>query len=228
MFEQVKTEFATFHREFAPLFGRPQTERRGEQYLRGLLVQQTDRRNAENIAEAVEAASPRAWQRFLTESPWSSARVMERLQRTVILKSPFHFRMTHSSSSRLLNLRQPTTMLDEGAARHCERNAHCEPQRVDCVRMVHLQQNAQAYVTRQEWRPQVGADIRAIFNAPNRAEAEALLTKTVQISDEWEAGRAYLTHDPGSSGRCLARSSGHKHYCYGNTSSPWRCQATGR
>ena len=44
----------------------------------------------------------------------------------------------------------------------------------------HLQQNAQAYVPRQELRAAVAADIRAIFNAPNRAEAEALLAKTVQ------------------------------------------------
>jgi transposase-like protein len=44
----------------------------------------------------------------------------------------------------------------------------------------HLQQNAQAYVPRQDMKAQVAADIRAIFNAPNRAEADALLTKTVQ------------------------------------------------
>ncbi len=44
----------------------------------------------------------------------------------------------------------------------------------------HLQQNAQAYVPRQEMQAAVAADIRAIFNAPNRAEADALLTKTVQ------------------------------------------------
>ena len=43
----------------------------------------------------------------------------------------------------------------------------------------HLQQNAQAYLPRQELKAQVAADIRAIFNAPNRTEAEALLKKTV-------------------------------------------------
>jgi putative transposase len=45
----------------------------------------------------------------------------------------------------------------------------------------HLQQNAQAYVPRQELKAQVAADIRAIFNAPNRAEADTLLAKTVQL-----------------------------------------------
>src|SRR5690606_13550645 len=39
----------------------------------------------------------------------------------------------------------------------------------------HLQQNAGAYVPTQAQRGQVAAEIRAIFNAPNRAEAERLL-----------------------------------------------------
>ncbi len=50
-FERVAASFAAFHQEFAPLFGRKEAQRRSEQYLRGLLVQQTDRRNAENVAE---------------------------------------------------------------------------------------------------------------------------------------------------------------------------------
>ena len=79
-FERVAASFATFHREFAPLFGRTESQQRGEQYLRGLLVQQTDRRNAENLAESIEGATPRALQRFLTNSPWSSDAVIERLQ----------------------------------------------------------------------------------------------------------------------------------------------------
>ena len=44
----------------------------------------------------------------------------------------------------------------------------------------HLQKNAQSYVPRQRMKAEVAADIRAIFNAPNRYEAEALLGKTVQ------------------------------------------------
>jgi len=39
----------------------------------------------------------------------------------------------------------------------------------------HLQQNAQAYVPRIGMRQEVAADIKAIFNAPNRMEAERLL-----------------------------------------------------
>ena len=44
----------------------------------------------------------------------------------------------------------------------------------------HLQQNAQAYVPRQEMKTEVALAIRAIFNAPNRLEADALLAKTVE------------------------------------------------
>jgi len=42
----------------------------------------------------------------------------------------------------------------------------------------HLQQNAQAYVPKKEMKPLVAEDIRSIFNAPNRAEADRLLKLT--------------------------------------------------
>ena len=44
----------------------------------------------------------------------------------------------------------------------------------------HLQQNAQAYVPRQELKAEVAAAIRAIFNAPSLHEAKRLLGETVQ------------------------------------------------
>ena len=44
----------------------------------------------------------------------------------------------------------------------------------------HLQQNAQAYVPRKEMQAEVTEDIRTIFQAPDRATAEAYLTKAVQ------------------------------------------------
>jgi putative transposase len=44
----------------------------------------------------------------------------------------------------------------------------------------HLQQNAQAYVPRKELQAEVAADIRLIFNAPDRPTAEAYLARTVQ------------------------------------------------
>lgn len=44
----------------------------------------------------------------------------------------------------------------------------------------HLQQNASAYVPRRDMLKEVAADIRTIFNAPDRATAEAYLNKMVQ------------------------------------------------
>ncbi len=44
----------------------------------------------------------------------------------------------------------------------------------------HLQQNAQAYVPRKDMLTEVAADIRTIFDAPDRSTAEAYLTKMVE------------------------------------------------
>ena len=44
----------------------------------------------------------------------------------------------------------------------------------------HLQQNAGAYVPKQAMRFEVAADIRAMFNAPDRKTAEALLQAAIQ------------------------------------------------
>jgi putative transposase len=43
----------------------------------------------------------------------------------------------------------------------------------------HLQQNAQAYVPRREMQTEVAADIRTIFDAPDRTTADAYLARTV-------------------------------------------------
>lgn len=44
----------------------------------------------------------------------------------------------------------------------------------------HLQQNAQAYIPKKEMKPLVAEDIRSIFNAPNREEADRLLKLNVE------------------------------------------------
>jgi transposase-like protein len=44
----------------------------------------------------------------------------------------------------------------------------------------HLQQNAQAYVPRKSMQREVADDIRTIFNAPDRATAEAWLAQTIR------------------------------------------------
>jgi SRSO17 transposase len=82
-FRRVAGAFRRFHTRFAPLFGRKEARRHGEQYLRGLLVQHAERRNAENLAEAVVGSAgrdARALQQFLTDSPWSPEPVVAELQ----------------------------------------------------------------------------------------------------------------------------------------------------
>src|SRR5436305_11813729 len=83
-FRRVAGALRTFHKGFAPLFGRKEARRHGEQYVRGLLVQHAERRNAENLAEAVVGTADRdarALQQFLTNSPWRHERVVAALQR---------------------------------------------------------------------------------------------------------------------------------------------------
>lgn len=48
----------------------------------------------------------------------------------------------------------------------------------------HLQQNASQYVTRSEQRKEVACDLRAVFNAPGRVEAERLLKAAVNKYSE--------------------------------------------
>ena len=45
----------------------------------------------------------------------------------------------------------------------------------------HLQQNAQAYVTRLDQRKPVALRIRSIYNAPDKAEAERLLRQAIEV-----------------------------------------------
>jgi SRSO17 transposase len=91
-FERIEDSFRQFHAQFAPAFGRKQWRERGQDYLRGLLVQAAERGNAENLAEAVEGTSPRVLQRFLTEAGWEEERVTRQLQQYL---AP---RLTHSAA----------------------------------------------------------------------------------------------------------------------------------
>jgi len=78
-FERVSGSFRAFHAEYAPDFGRKQWREKSEPYLQGLLVQAEERRNAENMAEAVPV-SARALQRFLTDARWDDDAVIAHLQ----------------------------------------------------------------------------------------------------------------------------------------------------
>jgi SRSO17 transposase len=82
-FACIEETFREFHAAFAPAFGRKQWRERSRDYLQGLLVQSAERGNAENLAEAVEGASPRVLQRFLTEARWDDPVVTRRLQQVL-------------------------------------------------------------------------------------------------------------------------------------------------
>ena len=77
--ERVDGVFRDFHAYFSPLLGRGESQEHGSHYVRALLVQSQDRRNAENLSESV-GVSARSMQRFLTEAPWDDDAVMGRLQ----------------------------------------------------------------------------------------------------------------------------------------------------
>ncbi len=79
-FERIEESFRQFHGSFAPAFGRKQWQERSRDYLRGLLGQASERGNAENLSEAVEGASARVLQRFLSEAKWDDGAVTEQLQ----------------------------------------------------------------------------------------------------------------------------------------------------
>ena len=63
------------------MFGRKQWRERSQDHLPALLTQASERGNAENLSEAVEAASPRVLQRFLTEATWDEQAVCRASQR---------------------------------------------------------------------------------------------------------------------------------------------------
>ena len=88
--DRLADRFAALSRRYGPVFGSWGGWERGEQYLRGLLVSADDRRNAENLAEHVDGATPRGLQRFLSEAPWLAERVIEYLQEDVarLLEEP--------------------------------------------------------------------------------------------------------------------------------------------
>jgi len=78
--DRVYDSYLRFHARFAPHFGRREARERSEQYMRGLLVQRSERRSAENLAEAIPGATPRTLQLFLSDAPWSSGPVIDELQ----------------------------------------------------------------------------------------------------------------------------------------------------
>jgi transposase-like protein len=71
----------------------------------------------------------------------------------------------------------------------------------------HLQQNAQAYVPRKEMQAEVAADIRTIFNAPDRTTVVSIFPNEaaclrlisailVETDEAWQTNKKYLSFPP--------------------------------
>lgn len=76
---QLKPEMALFLDRYAPLFGREETQTHANQYLQGLLLK-GERRNVENIAEAIDGCVVRSLQKFVGQARWQDDGVLEELQ----------------------------------------------------------------------------------------------------------------------------------------------------
>jgi SRSO17 transposase len=79
---QLKPELDLFLERYLPLFGRPENHEHAERFVQGLLGGQ-ERRNTENVAEAVEGGVVRTMQKFVAQGCWEAADVLGELRRHV-------------------------------------------------------------------------------------------------------------------------------------------------
>jgi SRSO17 transposase len=80
---QLKPELDRFLDRYAPLFACDENEAHGRRFVQGLL-HKGERRNAENIAEALQGGSVRSLQAFVTTGAWSDQDILAQLQRDVL------------------------------------------------------------------------------------------------------------------------------------------------
>jgi SRSO17 transposase len=79
---RLKPELDSFLERYAPLFGNEATQAHAHRFVQGLLLG-SDRRNIENIAEAIDGCVVRSLQKFISQSPWPDEEIVEELQRHV-------------------------------------------------------------------------------------------------------------------------------------------------
>lgn len=80
---RLKPELDLFLQRYAPAFGRDDVQAHARRFVQGLLLGR-DRRSVENIAEAIDGSVVRSLQKFIAQSPWSDAQLLEELQRHVV------------------------------------------------------------------------------------------------------------------------------------------------
>ena len=79
---QLKPELDVFLERYASLFGSDEAQAHAGRFVQGLLLG-GDRRSVENIAEAIDGCVVRSLQKFIAQSPWAEADLLEELQRHV-------------------------------------------------------------------------------------------------------------------------------------------------
>jgi SRSO17 transposase len=79
----LKPELDRFLDRFAPLFGRDENPAHARRFVQGLLLG-GERRNAENIAQAMTGGPVRSLQAFLTTGAWPDSPVLDEMRRSVL------------------------------------------------------------------------------------------------------------------------------------------------
>ena len=80
---RLKPELDQYLDRFAPLFGRDENRAHARRFVQGLL-RGGDRRNIENIAEAMAGGPVRSLQAFLAAGAWSDREVLTELRRVAL------------------------------------------------------------------------------------------------------------------------------------------------
>ncbi len=76
---RLKPELDLFLERYLPLFGRSENHVHAEEFVHGLLAG-SERRNIENIAEAIEGGVVRTMQKFVSQGCWHDAEVLGELR----------------------------------------------------------------------------------------------------------------------------------------------------
>ncbi|MFL5897330.1 MAG: IS701 family transposase, partial [Solirubrobacterales bacterium] len=79
----LKPELDLFLDRFAPLFGRDENQAHARRFVQGLL-HGGERRNAENIAQAMSGGPVRSLQAFITTGAWQDGAVLRELRRSAL------------------------------------------------------------------------------------------------------------------------------------------------
>jgi SRSO17 transposase len=79
----LKPELDRFLDRFAPLFGRDENQAHARRFVQGLL-HGGERRDAENIAQAMSGGPVRSLQAFITTGTWQDGAVLDELRRTAL------------------------------------------------------------------------------------------------------------------------------------------------